>query len=347
MSVSVPPRALHWRWRMQAGARVLLFALPWIAVAMSAALRVPGQALAWLVVAISLSITGAWLVRAWRRHDVRWLASTLNTHPSLDDSAELLLGVESPASSVARLQRQRLLARWPSLDTAVIQPRWRLAPLCRNLLAALACAAVVVAWQRPLPEPLRRHLPRGIAQALGARTPSITAIRIVIEPPAYTSLPSRVVRGADFRVAEASRVRWNLRFSTPPTKAWLHFENGPRIPLQARNGQWQAARRIERGGLYRIVTEPALPLAQGRLHRIDMTRDQPPQVRALQPAQSLTLRGDGQRTWPLAFEATDDHGVAANAELRVIQTSGDGENITSSERTVRLNGSGPSRKRRF
>jgi hypothetical protein len=78
-----------------------------------------------------------------------------------------------------------------------------------------------------------------------------------------------------------------------------------------------------------------------------MVRDQPPQVRAIQPVQSLNLRSAGQRSWPLAFEATDDHGVATSAELRIIQTSGDGENITSSERVVPLNGSGPPRKRRF
>lgn len=347
MSASVSPQALHVRWRLQACARVLLFALPWNAVAMLVALRAPGQMLAWLPFAASLAITAMGLIRTWRRHDMRWLASTLNGHPVLDDSAELLLSLEPPASSVARLQRQRLLTRWPSLDTATLQPRQRIAPLLWSLLAALACAAVIAFWQRPVPEPLRRRLPPAIAEALGTQTPSITAVRIAIEPPAYTGLPQRTVDSVDLRVAEASRVRWMLQFSVAPKSAWLQFENGPRIALQARDGRWQAERRIERGVLYRIVTEPALPPAQRRLHRIYMVRDQPPQVRALQPAQSLNLRAAGQHSWPLLFEATDDHGVAAGAELRIIQTSGDGENITSSERVVPLNGSGPPRKRRF
>jgi hypothetical protein len=341
------PQALHMRWRVQACTRVLLFALPWGVVAMLLALHAPGQAPAWLPFAASLAITAMWLVRVWRRRDIRWLARALNTHPALDDSAELLLGVEPAASSVARLQRQRLLARWQVLDTAPLQPRQRVAPLLWNLVAALACAAVVASWQRPLPEPLRRLLPPAIAQAFGVQTPLIVAIRIAIEPPAYTGLPSRMVDSADLRVAEASRVRWNLQFSMSPTKAWLQFEDGPRIPLQARDREWQAERLIERGGLYRIVTEPALPLAQRRLHRIGVVRDQPPQVRALRPAQSLNLRSTGQRNWPLAFEASDDYGVAASAELRIIQTSGDGENITSSERVVPLSGSGPPRRRRF
>ena len=347
MSASVSPQALHLRWRLQACAHVLLFALPWIAVAMRAALRSPGHALAWMAVAIGLLVTAAALIRAWRLHDMRWLAAMLNTHVALEDSAELLLETEPPASSVARLQRQRLLARWPSLDTAPLQPRQRIAPLLWSLVAALACAAVVASWRQPLPEPLRRHLPPSIAQALGVQTPSITRINIAIAPPAYTGLSSRRLDSADLRVAEASLVRWSLQFSIAPAKAWLQFDNGPRIALQARDGLWHAEHRIERAGLYRIVAEPALPRAQRRLHRIEMMRDQPPQVRALQPAQSLNLRSAEQRNWPLAFEATDDHGVATSAELRIIQTSGDGENITSSERVVPLSGSGPPRTRRF
>ena len=129
MSASVSPQALHLRWRVQACARVLLFALPWTALAMCAALRAPSQLLAWVAVAASVLVTAAALIRDWRQHDVRWLASMLNTHASLEDSAELLLGVEPPASSVARLQQQRLLSRWPALDTATIQPRQRIAPL--------------------------------------------------------------------------------------------------------------------------------------------------------------------------------------------------------------------------
>ena len=45
---------------------------------------------------------------------------------------------EPPASSVARLQRQRLLARGPALDIAILPPRQRIAPLLWNLLGCLA-----------------------------------------------------------------------------------------------------------------------------------------------------------------------------------------------------------------
>ena len=164
---------------------------------------------------------------------------------------------------------------------------------------------------------------------------------------AYTGLPTRTVETADVRAPEASTLRWALQFSVAPTRAWLQVEHGPRIDLQEREGIWRAAHRIDRPALYRIVSEPALPAAQRRLHRIDMIGDEPPQVRATTPTQSLSLRKPGQLAWPVVFEAIDDYGVAARAELRIIQTSGEGENISASERTLSLNASGPARKRRF
>ena len=345
--IASSPQTVHARWRLHACIRVLLFALPWFAVAVLFALREPGQPARWLLTGLCFVATLTWLARDWRMHDLPWFAAQLNRHAGLEDSAGLLLGLDAPASSIARLQRARLQARWNTLDAGSLRPRIRIAPLLWNLLAALACAATVWSWQRPIPEPIRAQLPPALAQVLGVQSPSLRSIRLSIQPPAYTGLPARTVETADVRVPEASMLRWALQFSVAPTRAWLQVQNGPRIDLQERDGIWQAQHRIDRSALYRIVSEPALPPGQRRLHRIDMVGDQPPQVRATTPAQSLSLRKPGQQSWPLVFEATDDHGVAERAELRIIQTSGEGENISSSERTLTLNGSGPAKARRF
>ncbi|MDI1253210.1 hypothetical protein [Thermomonas sp.] len=340
-------QTVHARWRMLACVRVLLFAMPWIAVAVLFALREPGQPARWLLTAFCLVAMLAWLVNAWRRLDLPWFAGQLNRHVVLEDSAGLLLGLEAPASSLARLQRERLQVRWQSLDIGPLRPRSRVAPLLWSLLAALACAAAAWSWQRPIPETIRTQLPPALAQVLGVQSPSLRLIRLSVEPPAYTGLPTRTVETADVRVPEASTLRWALQFSVAPKHAWLQIQNGPRIDLQERDGVWLAEYHIKRSALYRIVSEPTLPPAQRRLHRIEMLADQPPQVRATTPAQNLSLRKPGQHSWPLVFEATDDHGVAARAELRIIQTSGEGENISASERTLPLNASGPVRNRRF
>lgn len=341
------PQTVRARWRMRACARVLLLALPWIAVAVLFALREPGQPARWLLTAVALVATAAWLVGAWRKHDLQWFARQLDQHPCFEDSSGLLLGLDPPASGIARLHRARVQARWQVVDVAALRPRARLAPMLWNLLAALACAAAAWSWQRQIPEPIRAQLPPALAQVLGVQSPSLRLIQIRITPPSYTGLPARTVKTADVRVPEASTVRWALQFSVAPTHAWMQVRNGPRIELLERDGSWQAEHRIDRSLLYRIVSDPALPTAQQRLHSIIMIGDQPPQVRATTPAESLSLRKSGQQTWPLVFEASDDHGINARAELRIIQTSGEGENISSSERTLSLTGSGPAKARRF
>ncbi|MEO6234779.1 MAG: hypothetical protein ABIO75_06185, partial [Thermomonas sp.] len=340
-------RVVHARWRLHACLRVLLFALPWIAVALLVAWRVADHLAAWSIVAAVLLASVIRITRKWKQRDLRWLASTFNQHPALEDSAGLLLGLDPGKSQLAKLQHQRLRARWTSLDIDALRPRQRIAPMLWNVLAAAACAAVIWSWHRPLPEALRRQLPPALAHVLGVQSPSLAGVQLDVKPPAYTGLPATKLDTLDALAPEASILQWSLRFSVQPTQAWLQFENDARIALVEHDGHWQASQRIDQSGLYRIVTEPALPAAQRRLHRIEVIRDQPPQVRATKPAQSLTLRTAGQRQWALVFEASDDYGVAGNAELRIIQTSGDGENITSTQRTLPLTGSGPARTRRF
>jgi len=179
------------------------------------------------------------------------------------------------------------------------------------------------------------------------QSPALAGIRLEVQPPAYTGLPRRSHDRGNIEVAEGSEVRWQVRFGVEPARAWLQFEHGPRVALQPGADAWRATRAISAATLYRIVTEPALPPAQRGLHAIQVTRDQPPQVRATTPGRSLTLRSAGQIRWPVVFTAIDDHGVSSRAELRIIQTSGEGENIATSERSFSITGKGSSRSKTF
>ena len=341
------PWVLLLRAQRDACARVGLLVLPWAALCVWIALREPRHAWAWLLLACCVAIAGAWLAVAWRSRNPRWLAHQLNAHPAFEDSAGLLLGLDAPASPIAALQRSRLQPRWLGLDPASLLPPQRRMPLAWNLLAALTCAAALWTWQRPLPDALRTRLPTPLARALGVQSTALAGIRLGVQPPAYTGLPARLHDRPDIRVPEFSEVRWEVGFSVAPARAWLQFEQGPRIALQPVDGAWRATRRIDQAALYRIVAEPALPAGQRGLHRIQVIRDLPPHVRATTPSRSLSLRTPGQARWPLVFAASDDHGVAASAELRIIQTSGDGENIASTERSIVLPGRGGARARTF
>ncbi|HET6436204.1 MAG TPA: hypothetical protein VFG18_10965, partial [Xanthomonadaceae bacterium] len=166
-------------------------------------------------------------------------------------------------------------------------------------------------------------------------------------PPAYTGLPRRTQPALDARVPAGATLRWSLCFAPQPAQATLHFHDGRELVLARQADAWTGSLRIERAGLYRVVLPTPLPKAQSALHRIDVVADQPPTLRALRPERNLSVHAPGQRSWPLLFEAEDDYGLASVARLRVIQTRGSGEDITSREQVVVLHGSGGARRKRW
>lgn len=335
------------RARRQACLRIALLASPWVALCLWFAVRAGTPGWAWWPLLASLALAGVGLAMARGSRDRAWLAGTINAHPAFEDSAGLLLGLDAAASPIAGLQQSRLRQRWQDFDTARLLPRRPLAPLLWNFGVVLALAAAFWSWQRPIPDALTARLPAPLARALQARSPALAGIGLEVRPPAYTGLPRRSHDRGSIVVPEGSEVRWQVRFGVEPERAWLQFEQGPRIALEPVAGAWQATRAINTATLYRIVAEPALPPAHSGLHAIQVNRDQPPQVRATTPGRSLSLRTPGQVRWPLVFTASDDHGVSSRAELRIIQTSGEGENIASSERSFAISGTGGGRSKTF
>ncbi|GGE03072.1 membrane protein [Polymorphobacter glacialis] len=179
-----------------------------------------------------------------------------------------------------------------------------------------------------------------------------------------------------------SRLTWTLTFAPQPTAASLTLLTGQTIPLTRTGTTWTATRTLDRSMLYRIThTAPAfraasatqtppttreptvspplavtpakagahLPISQTTtpLNRINAIPDSPPIIRVLTPERTLTEMTPSQPRWPLTFEATDDHAITPTARLRIIVTSGEGENITFRESTAALTGAGPPKKRRF
>jgi hypothetical protein len=181
--------------------------------------------------------------------------------------------------------------------------------------------------------------------ATAALPPQLQSARLVITAPAYTGQPSRVQGTLDAKVAQGSRLQWSLRFSAQPTQVALQFHDGRRMALVRDGEEWTGTWHADRAALYRVVTAPAL--RDQRLYRLDVLPDQPPQVRVIVPDRTLVLGTPGQRQWALQFEASDDYGVAAEAQLKITLAQGSGENITFREQTLTLSGTGTPALRRF
>jgi hypothetical protein len=324
----------------------------WITAALAVPIALALSALAWrvagfnafTVILLPTLLVGVGLA-TWRarRLDRQWLVRRLDEHPIAQDSADLLFAAPEALNPLQRRQRAHVEAALQS-RLPELRPRWPWRWVLASAMLSVLAMALAFGWPRgPSAAPL---LPGASAPpATPAQPPQLRSTRLEITAPAYTGQAVRVQNALDGKVAQDSRLHWSLRFSAQPHTAALQFHDGQRIALQREGDLWTARWTATRPALYRVVTEPAL--RDTRLYRLDMVPDRPPVVRVIAPDRSLVLGTPGQRQWPLQFEATDDHGVIATAQLKVTLAQGSGENITFREQTFTLSGTGPATQRRF
>lgn len=349
MSAIAILQGAHRKAQVHALIGIALAAAPWFIACAVVAWRFGGGALPWLGIAALVIATVGYATWRVRRMDTRWLVRTLDARRSdMEDSAALLVAPPAARSALASLQRERLRRRIETGAPPDLRHAWNTRWLWRSGILAACVLLAALLWPRPQPvsgAAAHRNAPGPAAAVPPAR---LAAQRMEIRPPAYTGLPTRGGQALSAKVPAGSTLAWTLRFAPDTNAAALVFHDGARLALRRQSdGAWSATRRIDRATLYRI--EPAQPDAEGRprQHRIDTIADRPPQVRLLQPGATLSTVSAGQRAWRVAFEATDDYGLAANARLRIVRTEGSGENITSNERSVALAGSGTASRRRY
>ncbi len=324
----------------------------WITTLLTVPVALAVSAVAWRVagfnagsVVLLLTLLVSVGVATWRarRLDRRWLVRRLDDHPVAQDSADLLFALPEALNRLQQRQRTHvaaaLQARMPEL-----RPRWPGRWLLASVITSLLVMALALGWPRG--QNAAPLFPGAAAPpATPAQPPQLRSTRLEITAPAYTGQAARVQSALDGKVPQDSRLHWSLRFSAQPQTAALQFHDGQRIALQRDGEQWTAQWTATRPALYRVVTEPAL--RDARLYRLDVVPDRPPVVRVIAPDRSLVLGTPGQRQWPLQFEASDDYGVVATAQLKVTLAQGSGENITFREQTFSLSGTGPATQRRF
>ncbi|WP_033920066.1 DUF4175 family protein [Sphingomonas sp. 37zxx] len=334
------------RHRRAAKMRVLLDS-----VAVALPLTLGAAAIGWRLgggtVAIALSLIGAAVLAlvAWRRgqrFDRAWLVSRLDAEvPAFEDSSALLFAPGAKLAGLAELQRRRIEARIDAAQPLDLRPPWSQRAILAAWIAAIVLALAAWLW----PDPLNPIAPQPTATpAPVAGPPRLVAASIGITPPAYTGLPAREQASLDAQIPAGSRITWSLAFSPHPAAATIAFPGSQAVPLTRNGARWTAAHTATRPALYRIE---ATALPRQRLHRIETIADTPPTIRAITPSEQLATVTAGQRRWTPVFEASDDYGVAAGATLRITVTAGEGENISFTQRTIMLAGSGPSRRRRF
>jgi len=293
--------------------------------------------------AASITAAVVWIalaLRAWRALDRRWLARGLNRQvPLLEDSAELLFRDEAGLPPLAALQRARLSARLERIAPPHLRPAYRPGRLLLAALGGLAMALLAG-------ESATLHGALARRQAAVPRSGGATlAPQIRILPPAYTGLPPQDTAALDLKAPQGSTLQFALGVKPEPVAATLAFADGRRLELRRQGEAWRGTLQLDLSALYRVELAGA-SAGSDQLYRLDALPDVPPEVRVRAPDKTLNLLAAEQKTWELAFEASDDYGLGP-AELSVSLAQGSGDNVKTSERKMALDGRGDARHRSY
>lgn len=333
--------------RLRRALDTMALALPWLVVAVALAWRVWGGVAAALAGVLGALAIAAIVFLRVRRLDRQWLVRQLDAgRADLEDSTGLLFANDASLSGLERLQRARLQQRLQAAPPDV-RPRWTLRPALAALAAATAATFAILAWPSGPASRFDDVVARMTGETAAPTHTRVQAQQLRVLPPAYTRQPARNEPTLDAKAPQGTRLQWTLRFHPQPGSAELAFHDGRRVELRRQGDEWRGEHVLTKSALYRIVVHDAPPLRDPRRHRLDSIADRPPQLRVIEPDRSLSLITPGQRNWSVAFEASDDHGVAANARLRITLAQGSGENITFREQTVTLRGTGTATVKRF
>lgn len=326
----------------------LLMLLPVLAVAVAMAWRLSGAVAAmWTFTAGAIAVVTLLRLRA-RLLDTRWLSHELNAdRVDMDDSAGLLFAGASTLTGLERLQAERLRQRLQAAPAPDLRPPWSVRAVVACIAFALIALPLILSWPARTPPVFAEVMSRaGFDRAAPTRT-RLLQQQLLITPPAYTRQPARGLATLDARAPQGSGLQWRMRFDPQPSAAALVLHDGRRVPLRRQGADWSGRHVLDKSALYRVVLDDAPPLQPQRLHRLDAVPDRPPQVRVLEPDQSLSLVRAGQHRWAVAFEANDDYGIAAVAQLRISLAQGGGEDISFHELTLPLQGRGTTTGKRY
>lgn len=335
--------------RRRAVAIVLLCALPLVAGIATLAWRLAGVPLAAGIALVGLA-TVAWLASRRRaRFDRAWLTRGLDAdRADMDDSAALVFARPETLGTLQRLQQSRLQARLAAAP-------WTPAPAPfpkRAIAAAWMSGAILIAaalWWPPITPHADAQTRTASRSAVVDDAPVLQSQSLRIDAPAYTGQASRTQTELDAQAPAGATLRWTLRFAPRPQRVALRLHDDREIAFVREGEDWVATLRLDQSWLYRIAVDGDTDhiLARAQPWRLDAVPDRPPELRVRTPEETLSTWTRGQRAWALAFEASDDHGVAPTAQLRITVTRGSGEAITFEDRTMPLRGRGDARALTF
>jgi hypothetical protein len=321
-------------WRRRWAAVVLLAAgATGVLVGVTVGLWLPRGAVAAGVLAAAA--LGSWLWRRRGRVTALAVARHLNrTVPALEESADLLLVVDTALTPLERLQRDRVARTLGALVQPPPLPRQALyLGGAYALVALLAAAGLSYAGGSPR-HPATNAAGRARAAEAPPGPPQIVGVEVRLRPPGYTGRPERRARDWDLSAEVGAQVTWRVRTDRTVRALVFVTSEGDTLRLQPRDRTtYEGSITAERSFLYQVAIQDSGPAVLSDYHRLTVVPDEPPTLTIVHPDPRTAIAPGSPLTVPLEVVASDDYGVAGAAIVATV-TAGSGEAVKFREQVL-------------
>jgi len=144
------------------------------------------------------------------------------------------------------------------------------------------------------------------------KRPTIRSFAVYCKPPPYTGAAPRIANDPQLTGLEGTEVRLTFTASTPLSEAWIQVGAGtPPTPLtlseDGLHGEWFHILKESTTYTIGLKDRHGNREKHAEMHRIQVTPDQPPSARLLEPAGDLEVTARAR--FRVRYQACDDYGL--------------------------------------
>ncbi len=264
-------------------------------------------------------------------------------YPQLKDSSDILLKDSDQLTTLEQLQLTKIEHELNSVASKITLPH-RTLQASIITLAAIALSALMMAFApgrldtAPIPGSPEAQVANDSITA--KKDPGINDIRITIQPPSYTTLPTSTTEKLSFATVEGSKITWSISYHQSVSNARIVFTSGDSLMSRGPADQIELTTKLAVSVLYRVVWMADGQTHSTEYHRIDVKPDQLPQV-AIKDLPQFTRVKWGEKNQIMVESALqDDYGLSA-AHVIATVSKGSGESVKFREEKLAF--SSPSR----
>jgi len=267
-------------------------------------------------------------------------------YPQAEDSSGLYL--KSDLNRLEKLQINRINKKLSSSGVDFKLPKKQLirSVLISVSLVSIAYLVTITTSSKGGTDERFRDVTQQIAAESGKLTsvndPVIQSVQVVVDPPQYTNLETKVVKSGIVTAATMSALSWTVNISGDVNDAALIFNDRDTVELTSEGDAFKGEITAENRLIYRIAVTSADTTIYSNYYSIEVTEDQPPRFRVSSPVQMRTLLTENKRQTEMNVQVMDDYGIQ-DISLYTTLARGSGESVRFREQRMafdRISGMG-------